>query len=236
VAKLLQMHGYITRNSAAASPKKEPLDSGLVVRNHFLPIHVPERVIDFSRRGSSPRFSIGAEARLLLVIGVGCGLFIFENNKKPTVTIPKDAQLQTQVMPAQPARPLAKPTPIVPAQEARVEPPTPSKQTAVAHIASAAPHYPPTTYEATRKKVFGSCTGQLDLTSSGLVFRCPKQADLIFPVAEIAAAHKDGIVLKSGEKYHFLIANRTRGQAEAIFLSWLSRVQQFPQSSRVSSF
>jgi hypothetical protein len=90
-------------------------------------------------------------------------------------------------------------------------------------------------YEATRKKVFGGCTGQLELTGSRLHFRCPNQADLIFPVAAIAKAHKDGVVLKSGEKYHFIIANHTKGQVEAIFISWLNRVQQFPRPSRVSS-
>jgi hypothetical protein len=90
-------------------------------------------------------------------------------------------------------------------------------------------------YEATRKKVFGGCTGQLELTGSRLDFRCPNQADLIFPVAAIAKAHKDGVVLKSGEKYHFIIANHTKGQVEAIFISWLNRVQRFPQPSRVSS-
>ena len=73
--------------------------------------------------------------------------------------------------------------------------------------------------------MFGGCTGQLELSSSMLVFRCQDQADLILPVATIAKAHKDGIVLKSGEKYHFLIANHTREQVEAIFSSWLNPIQ-----------
>jgi hypothetical protein len=90
-------------------------------------------------------------------------------------------------------------------------------------------------YEATRKKVFGGCTGQLELTGSQLAFHCADQPDLIFPVAAIAKAHKDGIVLRSGEKYHFLIANHSQGQVEAIFISWLNSVQQ-SEAGRVSSF
>ncbi len=56
------------------------------------------------------------------------------------------------------------------------------------------------------------------------------------PVASIAKVHKDGVVLESGEKYHFLIANHTKDQAEAIFILWLNGVQQSEQESRKSSF
>ena len=97
-------------------------------------------------------------------------------------------------------------------------------------------HYHPMRYEATHKKVIGGCTGQLELTSARLHFRCPSEADLNIPVGSILKAHKDGVVLESGEKYHFLIANHTKGQVEAIFIQWLSRVQQFQQQSRKSSF
>lgn len=90
-------------------------------------------------------------------------------------------------------------------------------------------------YEATRKKVFGGCTGQLELTSVRLHFQCSNQADLNIPVHSIAKAHKDGVVLASGEKYHFLIANHTRDQVEAIFILWLNRVQQAQQPRRKSS-
>ena len=90
----------------------------------------------------------------------------------------------------------------------------------------------PTRFEATHKKVFGGCTGQLELTAARLHFTCPDQPDLNFPVDVIAKVHKDGVVLKSGEKYHFVIANHTKDQAEAIFESWLSRVQQMPQAGR----
>ena len=89
-----------------------------------------------------------------------------------------------------------------------------------------APHYHPMRYEATHKKVFGGCTGQLELTNVGLHFRCPNEADLNIPVGSIAKIHKDGVVLESGEKYHFLIANHTKDQAEAIFILWLNKAQR----------
>jgi hypothetical protein len=97
-------------------------------------------------------------------------------------------------------------------------------------------HDHPMRYEATHKKVFGGCTGQLELTSVRLHFRCSNQADLNIPVDSIAKANKDGVVLESGEKYHFLIANHTKGQVEAIFILWLNRARQFQQPSRESSF
>jgi hypothetical protein len=98
---------------------------------------------------------------------------------------------------------------------------------------SSASHYHPMRYEATHKKVFGGCTGQLELTRVGLHFKCPNEADLNIPIGSIVKANKDGVVLESGEKYHFLIANHTKGQVEAIFSQWLSRVQQFQQQSRI---
>jgi hypothetical protein len=233
VAKILRMSDFANGNSTPAPAKNEPTftNSGRRGGGHSPESPTPEPVTDFFWQRSSSLPSIGAEARLLLVIGVVCGLLIYENGKKSAIANPKESK-QLQVLPTpQPAQsilPLSKPTPVVPAKPARGERSMVSKQTpdAVAHPASTATQYTPVRYEATRKKVFGGCTGQLELTGSELVFRCPDQADLIFPVAAIARAHKDGIVLKSGEKYHFLIANHTRGQVEAIFISWLNRVQR----------
>ncbi len=82
--------------------------------------------------------------------------------------------------------------------------------------------------------MFGGCTGELELTSAGLRFDCPHGAGLNFPVAIIAKAHKDGIELKSGEKYHFTIENRSKEQVEAIFLSWVSTVQPLSQQARAA--
>jgi hypothetical protein len=240
VAKLLRMSHFVKGNGAPAPAKHEPIspNSERMDRSFWLSVHMLERVADSSRQSSSSHSFTVAEARLLLVIGVVCGLLIHESGKQSAVASPeKKEQLQTQTA-RQPAPTLLKPTPIVPAATARNERSMVSKQApgAVPHPASPATHYAPMRYEATRKKMFGGCTGQLELTGSTLVFRCPDQADLIFPVAAIARAHKDGIVLKSGEKYHFLIANHTRGQVEAIFIAWLNRVQQFSQASQVSSF
>jgi len=109
--------------------------------------------------------------------------------------------------------------------------------TAISNLpGSSALPYHPVRYEATHKKAFGGCTGQLELTRDRLHFKCANQADLNIPVGSIARANKDGVVLESGEKYHFLLANHTKGQVEAIFIQWLSRVQQFQQQSRKSSF
>jgi hypothetical protein len=55
-------------------------------------------------------------------------------------------------------------------------------------------------------------------------------------VGSIAKIHKDGVVLESGEKYHFLIANQTTGQVEMIFNLWLNRVRQSHSASQKSSF
>ena len=97
-------------------------------------------------------------------------------------------------------------------------------------------HYQPLKYAATHKQAFGGCAGQLELTSAALHFRCLHQADLDIPVSSIAGIHKDGVVLASGEKYHFLIANQTKGQVEMIFNQWLNNVRQSHQASRESSF
>ena len=239
MAKLLEMRGFVVDSSPRASSREEPgfQDSGRADRNHVLPIQTPERSAGVSGQGFTGRFAIGAEARLLLVIGIVCGLLIHENNKKSAVANPKKKEeLQTRAA-VLPAHPLAKPAPVISVDTARSEHPMPSGRTsgAAPHSASSASQYPPMRYEATRKKMFGSCRGELELTKSGLVFRCPNQASLIFPVAAIAGANKDGVILKSGEKYHFLIANHTRDQAEAIFLLWLDRVQ-LPPASRLSSF
>jgi hypothetical protein len=236
------MSRYVKGNSLMAPPENEPVLplSGRMNRNRSLPRHTPEPFPPFPEQRLSLRFSIGAEARLLLVIAVVCGLLIHEGRKRSAVASPQlHEQLHPETAPqaAQPAPFLSKPTPIVPvaATITRSERATVSKQLphSDVHAASVAPHESPMRYEATRKKVFGGCTGELELNGSRLVFRCPNQADLVLPVAAIAKAHKDGIVLKSGEKYHFRIANQTPGQAEAIFISWLKSVQQ---AGGVSSF
>ena len=90
-------------------------------------------------------------------------------------------------------------------------------------------------FAATHKQAFGGCTGELTLTSAGLHFSCSRHPDLDIPVSFIAAAHKDGVIVASGERYHFIIANHTKGQVEMIFSLWLNRARQSrPLSSDLS--
>ena len=194
------------------------------------------------RPGSWPGSSAGTGAAFLLGLFILCGLYLSRNDKKSTAASPKsDEQLWSgpTSQPSSPVRPLPKPSAIIPADTARPNNSIVPRQ--VPNVVSNLPgfpalHYRSMRYEATHKKVFGGCTGQLELTSVRLHFQCSNQADLNIPVHSIAKAHKDGVVLASGEKYHFLIANHTKGQVEAIFMQWLGRVQQFQQQSRKSSF
>ena len=75
------------------------------------------------------------------------------------------------------------------------------------------------------RKFLAAAPGSSNLAAPRFSSAAMIRADLILPVSTIAKAHKDGIVLKSGEKYHFLIANHTRDQVEAIFSAWLNPIQ-----------
>ena len=178
----------------------------------------------------------------MLVIGVLCGLYLGGSDKKAASPSPKtNAQLPaTTPEQAAPTRPLAKPSPIVSPDKMQVQNSIVARDAAPGAAplltATTAARFLPTRFEATHKKMFGGCAGQLELTAARLHFSCPDQPDLNLPVGEIAKVHKDGIVLKSGEKYHFVIANHTKDQAEAIFESWLNRVQQSPQAGRAAAF
>jgi hypothetical protein len=189
-----------------------------------------------------PRSLAGAGPIILLGIAILCGLYTAVKYKRSsTASLKSEKQLQPgpTSQPSSPVQPLSKPSPNSPASTERAEGSImPEKaQKAVSNLGGLlVSHYHPMRYEATHKKVIGGCTGELELTSAGLHFRCPSEADLNIPVDSILKAHKDGVVLESGEKYHFLIANHTKSQVEAIFIRWLSRVQQFQQQSRKSSF
>jgi hypothetical protein len=209
-----------------------PFDSARRGRNDFQPIDPIKAETGVSWPGFWPRSLAGAGPIFLLGIAIVFGLYTAINYKKSTAaSLKSDKQLQ-------PA-PTSQPSPNLPAVTALAEGSIMPENDPNAMSNSpgfSAPHYHPIRYEATHKKVFGGCTGQLELTSARLHFRCPNEADLNIPVGSIVKAHKDGVVLESGEKYHFLIANHTKGQVEAIFIQWLSRVQQFQQQSRKSSF
>jgi len=246
VAKIFDLHSFRNSKKGQSSSKNDP-DPGRMRGSPVQPINEDRVKGDEAAAGrswpvSSSRISINAGAGLLVAIGVLCGLYLGGHDKKATAVNPKpDEKLQTHATPPSPsARPVAKPSPIVPADAAQVGGSVVSKQAPSAAPklpAAPVPRYTPVRFEATHKKMFGGCTGQLELTSARLHFSCPNQADLNFPIDAIAKAHKDGVVLKTGEKYHFVIANHSKDQVEAIFLSWVNRVQQFPQqASRTSSF
>jgi hypothetical protein len=183
----------------------------------------------------------GAGPLFLLGLAMVCALYPNLKNKRITIeSLPSDQPRRSNPtsQPSSPAQAVSKPSPIAAAVTTRPESSTMPKQTpnGMSDLPGfSALHDHPMRYEATRKKVFGGCTGRLELTSIRLHFQCSNQADLNIPVHSIAKAHKDGVVLASGERYHFLIANHTKDQVEAIFILWLNRVQQSQQPSRKSS-
>jgi hypothetical protein len=210
-------------------------------RNDFRPIDSIKVETGVSWPGSWRRSLAGAGPIFLLWIAILCGLYTAINFKRSTAaSLKSDKQLQPgpASQPSSPVQLLSKPSPNPPAVTAQAEDSImPEKApNAVSKLPGFSAHYHPIRYEATHKKVFGGCKGQLELTNVGLHFRCPNEADLNIPVGSIAKIHKDGVVLESGEKYHFLIANHTKDQAEAIFILWLNGVQQSQQESQKSSF
>jgi hypothetical protein len=209
-----------------------PFDSVRRARSDFRPIDSIKVETGVSWAGFRPRSLAGAGPIFLLGIAILCGLYTGINYKKSTAaSLKPDKQLR----PGPTSQPSLNPLAVTARAEGSIM--TENAPNALSNLPGfPAPHYHPMRYEATHKKVFGGCTGQLELTSVRLRFRCANEADLNIPVASILQAHKDGVVLESGEKYHFLIANHTKGQVEAIFIQWLSRVQRFQQQRRESSF
>jgi hypothetical protein len=208
-----------------------PFDSGRRGINDVRPIDSDKAESEVSWPGFWPRSLPGAGPLFLLGIALLSTLDAGLNNKKSTATnLKADEQLRSD--------PTSQPSPTHPVVTAWSEGSMPERPSnAVSSLPGfPAVHYHPTKYEATHKKAFGGCTGQLELTSARLHFRCSHEADLDIPVSSIARTHKDGVVLESGERYHFLIANHTKGQVEMIFNLWLNRVRQFEPASRESSF
>lgn len=82
----------------------------------------------------------------------------------------------------------------------------------------------PVVFTATHKQGWGGgCTGRLYLGQSGLRFTCPDRADLNFPLDSIAAVDKDGVILRSGKKYHFKIDGMNAAGVNFRFRNWLAR-------------
>jgi hypothetical protein len=238
VAKDFDLHSFdLHSNDKGKSGQRTrsrdviPFDPGRRGRSDFRPIDSDKSDSEVSWPGFWPRSLAGAGPIFLLGVAILCGLYTCTSYKKSTGASPKSDELRAgpTSQPSSPAQPLSKPSPNPPAVTARADGSIMPERTpnAVSNLSgTSALHYHPTRYEATHKKVFGGCTGQLELTSARLHFRCANEADLNIPVGSIAKAHKDGVVLESGEKYHFLIANHTKGQVEAIFTQWLNSLQQ----------
>ena len=235
MAKDVDLHSNDRSKGAQQPPKRNPIpfDSWRKAAHNVRPIHSDKGESEVSWPGSWPGSSASTGAAFLLGLSILCGVYPSGNDKKSTAVNSKPAEQFRSVptsQPSSPVRPLPKPSAIIPADTPRPKDSIVSRR--APNVGSNLPgfqalHSPPMRYEATHKKLFGGCTGQLELTSARLHFRCSNQADLNFPVDAIAKAHKDGVILKSGEKYHFLIANHTKGHVEAIFTLWLNRVQQF---------
>jgi hypothetical protein len=244
VAKDFDLHSNYKGKNDQRPPRRDviPFDSVRRGRNDFQPIDSIKAETGVSWRGFWPQSLASAGPIFLLGIAILCGLYTAINFKKSTAaSLKSDKQLQPDPtsQPSSPAQLLSKPSPNPPAVTAQAEDSImPEKvPNAVSKLPGfSAPHYHPIKYEATHKKAFGGCTGQLELTSDRLHFKCANQADLNIPVGSIARVHKDGVVLESGERYHFLIANHTKDQVEAIFILWLNGIHQSQRPSRNSSF
>jgi len=221
-------------NKAQRPPRRGviPFDAARRDRNDFGPINSAKAASEVSSPGFWPKRLAGTGPIFLLAIAAVCALYPSLKHKRSTAThLNSDdrSQAAPTYKPSSAAQAVSSSQPITPSVAARPDglimpahtPNAPSRLPA-----SSALHYHSVKYEATHKKAFGSCTGQLELTSVSLHFKCAKQPDLNIPVASIAEANKDGVVLASGEKYHFLVANHTKGQVEAIFILWLNKVKR----------
>ena len=244
MAKDFNLHSIDKAKSGQRPPRRDaiPFESGRRGRDDVRPIDSDKAETQVLWPGFWPRSLTGAAPVILLGILILCMLDPSLRDKKSTAaSLEPHEQLRSgpTSQPSPPVPPLSEPSPIPPAVTARPEGSITPKQTpnAMSNLpGSSALPYHPVWYEATHKKAFGGCTGQLELTSDRLHFKCANQADLNIPVGSIAKVHKDGVVLESGEKYHFLIANHTKDQVEAIFILWLNGVHQSQRPSRNSSF
>ena len=212
-----------------------PFDAGRRGIIDVRPISVSDSGSEVSWPGFRPRSLAGAGPVLLLAAALLCTLYPVFKSKK---TI-QQSRPETMSQPSSPLAPAAKPSAIpsaITARPAGFTQPAPPSHADSSLPSLAAVHDHRMRFEATHKKAFGGCTGQLELTRAALHFSCSHQADLDIPVSSIASTHKDGVLLGSGEKYHFLIANHTKLQVETIFNLWLSSARQPRLASRESSF
>jgi hypothetical protein len=115
--------------------------------------------------------------------------------------------------------------------------PTMSPPAAGPSVGTSAPAAAARTFAAVHEKNFGSeCSGQLTLSAQGLRWECPSKAkdSRYIPVAEIDGPHKNGILLRSGDKYHFTVqdpqSRRTLSDREAadLFRNWWDSIPHEP--------
>ena len=110
------------------------------------------------------------------------------------------------------------PTPVLPAPIPTAAPPAP--------VAAARPPYAPVSYNARHDKAFGGCSGQLILSTAGLQFNCPgnAQESMHIAVSQISDIDENGVRLASGKKLHFSIAGMTKPSEQALFTDWFNRI------------
>jgi hypothetical protein len=80
---------------------------------------------------------------------------------------------------------------------------------------------------AAHHKGHKGCDGVLTLKASGLQFTCPGDDGKSFYISrnDIRGPHEDGIITRSGEKYHFdRLPGGGKNYAEQLFVNWLFRV------------
>jgi hypothetical protein len=139
----------------------------------------------------------------------------------PPLPMPSAAAMPTQQAPAQ--------VQIPPNNMTSATTSAPIAQTAPpATVVPAKPPYSPVVYHARHEKHFGEgCSGQLTLSTSGLVFNCPDDlhGSVQIAVNEIGSVDENGIRLTSGKKYHFSIPGMTKTGEERLFADWLNRVR-----------
>lgn len=212
-----------------------PFDAGRRGIKEVRPAPVSNSGSEVSWPGLWPRCLGGAGPVLLLFAALLCTLYPAFKSKR----LKEQSRPATMSQASSPGAPAAKPSAVPSAMTPRpaglVKPVRPSHADS-SRPGSAVAHDHPMRFEATHKRALGGCTGQLELTSAALHFSCSHQADLDIPVSSIASTHKDGVLLGSGEKYHFVIANHTKGQVETIFNLWLSNARQSRLASQKSSF
>jgi TIR domain len=87
------------------------------------------------------------------------------------------------------------------------------------------------TYAADREGMNNGCqSGVLSLERSAMVFTCPDKPNksVYAAIDDIAGADGEGVILNSGQKYHFKIQGMNGQQVQALFAQWSSGVCKSP--------